>query len=116
MVVQDRDAVTYFFKGLPEGAAIPWSAWVVPLVASIHYIGFAVSATNMTSASWFSIFLGSVLKAFILKYGGVRLYRALRPLFLGFILGQITCSAFWLVVDLLAGGTGNKVPVFSQHY
>ena len=42
----------------------------------IHYIGFAVSATNMTSASWFSIFLGSVLKAFILKYGGVRLYRA----------------------------------------
>ena len=82
----------------------------------IHYIGFAVSATNMTSASWFSIFLGSVLKAFILKYGGVRLYRALRPLFLGFILGQITCSAFWLVVDLLAGGTGNKVPVFSHHY
>ena len=82
----------------------------------VHYIGFAVSATNMTSASWFSIFLGSVFKAFILRYGGVRLYRSLRPLFLGFILGQISCSAFWLVVDLIAGGTGNKVPVFSHHY
>ncbi len=82
----------------------------------VHYIGFAVSATNMTSGSWFSIFLGSVLKALILKYGGVRLYRGLQPLFLGFILGQITCSAFWLVVDLLAGGTGNQVPVFSHHY
>ena len=38
MVVQDRDAVTYFFEGLPEGAAIPWSAWVVPLAAWLTFI------------------------------------------------------------------------------
>ena len=80
-----------------------------------HYLGFAVSATNMTSASWFSIFLGWLIKAVVLKYGGMRLYRALRPLFIGFILGQITCSAFWALVDFLVGGTGNFVPVFSHH-
>ena len=51
----------------------------------------------------------------MLKYGGMRLYRALRPLFLGFILGQITCSAFWARVDFLVGGTGNFVPVFTHH-
>ena len=38
MVVQDRDAVTYFFEGLPEGAAIPWGAWIVPLVAWLTFI------------------------------------------------------------------------------
>ena len=80
-----------------------------------HYLGFAVSATNMTSASWFSIFLGSLIKALVLKYGGIRLYRSLRPLFLGFILGQITCSAFWSLVDFLVGGSGNYVPVFTHH-
>ena len=80
-----------------------------------HYLGFAVSATNMTSASWFSIFLGWLIKAVVLKYGGMRLYRALRPLFLGFILAQITCSAFWALVYFLVGGTGNFVPVFTHH-
>jgi hypothetical protein len=80
-----------------------------------HYLGFAVSATDMTSASWFSIFLGSLIKAVVLKYGGIRLYRLLRPLFLGFILGQITCSAFWSLVDFLVGGSGNYVPVFTHH-
>lgn len=82
----------------------------------VHYIGFAVSATNMTSASWFSIFLGSLLKATIIKYGGIAMYRSLQPLFVGFILGQIFCAAFWLVIDLMTGATGNTVPVFSHHF
>jgi len=38
-----------------------------------------------------------------------------RTLFLGLILGQITCSAIWGLVDFLVGGTGNFVPVFTHH-
>ena len=82
----------------------------------LHPLGFAVSASNITARAWFSIFLGSVIKAIVLKYGGVRLYFALRPFFLGLVLGQITAAGFWLVVDLLAGGSGNRVPVFDQKY
>ena len=82
----------------------------------LHPLGFAVSASNVTSRAWFSIFLGSMIKASLLKYGGVRLYLALRPFFLGMILGQITCAGFWIVLDLFAGGSGNRVPVFHHHY
>ena len=82
----------------------------------LHPLGFAVSATNMTSAAWFSIFIGSCVKASVLKYGGIRLYHTVRPLFLGFILGQITCAGFWLVVDLLTGSSGSRVSVFTHHY
>jgi hypothetical protein len=82
----------------------------------LHPLGFAVSASNVTSAAWFSIFLGSIIKAIVLKYGGVRLYLAVRPFFLGLILGQISCAGFWLVLDLIAGGTGNRVPVFHHNY
>jgi hypothetical protein len=57
-----------------------------------------------------------MIKASLLKYGGVRLYLALRPFFLGMILGQITCAGFWMVLDLFAGGTGSRVPVFHHNY
>ena len=38
MVVHDDDAVTWFFEGLPEGASIPWAAWIVPLAAWLTFI------------------------------------------------------------------------------
>ena len=33
LTLQDNSAIKYFFEGLPEGAAIPWSAWKTPLLA-----------------------------------------------------------------------------------
>ncbi len=81
-----------------------------------HYLGFAISATNMTSACWFGIMIGWLCKLLVLKYGGPKPYQRLRPLFLGFILGQICGSGFWTVLDFVLGGTGNKVPVFSHHF
>jgi hypothetical protein len=57
----------------------------------------------MTSACGFGIMIGWLCKLLVLKYGGPKPYQRLRPLFLGFILGQIC-------------GTGNKVPVFSHHF
>ncbi len=80
----------------------------------LHPLGFAVSASNISSLAWFSIFIGSVIKAIVLKYGGAKLYDAMRPFFLGLILGQIVCTGMWLIIDLIAGGTGNRVTVFMQ--
>ena len=81
-----------------------------------HYLGFAISATNMTSACWFGIMIGWLCKLVVLKYGGPKPYKRLRPLFLGFILGQIMGSGFWTIFDFALGGTGNYVPVFSHHF
>ena len=80
----------------------------------VHYLGFPIGATYMISSTWFSIFIGWTLKVLILKYGGVPLYRRLRPFFLGLILGQISCSGFWTLVDYITGETGNIIYVGMQ--
>lgn len=80
----------------------------------VHYLGFPIGATYMISSTWFSILIGWALKALVLKYGGVGWYRRLRPLFLGLILGQITCSGFWTLVDFLTGESGNIIYVGMQ--
>jgi hypothetical protein len=47
---QDRQAVTWFYQGLPPGESIPWQAWVVPLawwlplIAAVMVASFAVVA------------------------------------------------------------------------
>ena len=75
----------------------------------LHPLGFPLASSYPLQLSWFSIFIAWLLKAFILKYGGVGLYRKLRPFFLGLILGHISCAAFWVIVDTITGMTENMV-------
>ena len=70
----------------------------------LHPVGLPMASDGMIDYLWFTFFLGWLLKSMILNYGGVRLYRALRPLFLGLILGQFTAGGVWLLVDLLSSG------------
>lgn len=72
-----------------------------------HPVGFAVG--TMSGAAWFSIFLAWLIKALMLKYGGVKVFRAGKPLFLGMILGQYSAAAIWLIIDYFTGHTGNMV-------
>ena len=80
----------------------------------LHYIGMPISDTWVMSWVWFSIFLGWLLKLVIIKYGGVKAYRAGRPFFLGMILGQISCVGVWMVIDTVVTGTvGNYIHIGS---
>ena len=78
----------------------------------VHYLGFPIGETLTIIFTWFSIFIGWTLKAIILKYGGVKLFRRLRPFFLGLILGHVFVSGFWVFFDFFTGETGNKIPIF----
>ncbi len=69
----------------------------------IHPIGLALGYTYPISQIWFSVFIAWLLKAIILKYGGARGYRMLRPFFLGMVLGAFGAAGLWLVVDALGG-------------
>ena len=71
-------------------------------------VGLPVSVVAWTHQLWFSIFLAWVVKTRVLRYGGPRLYRRLRPMFLGLVLGQYAGAAFWIMVDGLCGVTGNR--------
>jgi hypothetical protein len=62
--------------------------------------------------------LGSVIFLFKQKRwphsinsGMVILYKRLRPFFLGLMLGQISCSGFWSVIDYITGESGNIIYV-----
>ena len=48
----------------------------------------------------------------MLKWGGLRLYQRLKPLFLGMIFGGFVVPVVLLVIDLLPKGGGYHVPTF----
>ena len=105
----------YFFTGL--GASVMAALMYLRhrfLWWPVHYLGFPIGATYMVSSTWFSIFIGWLCKAVILKYGGVPQFRRLRPFFLGLILGQISCAGLWTLVDFFTGETGNVIYVGMQ--
>ena len=69
----------------------------------IHPIGLVLGLTYPISQIWFSVFLAWAFKAIILKYGGAKGYRLLRPLFLGMVLGSFGSAGLWLVIDYFGG-------------
>ena len=75
----------------------------------LHPIGLAVSQMMLTRHMWFSVFVAWGIKAIALRYGGPRLLTALRPFFLGLILGQFVAVAFWHVIHYLTDVTGRHL-------
>ncbi len=75
----------------------------------LHPIGAAVGGVRWIDELWFSIFLVWLVKAIILKYGGVTRYRQGKAFFMGLILGQYSIGAVWFLIDMLTGQTGNRV-------
>jgi len=71
-----------------------WPLHPAGLVISFQWTGFVL---------WFPAFVIWVVKGLILKWGGPRVYRMGRPLFLGFIIGEIMTAGLWIVVDILTG-------------
>lgn len=74
-----------------------------------HPVGFTVGTTWIMDQIWLSAFIAWLLKVLIVRYGGLRGFRMLRPAFLGLVLGQFTCSGMWLVIDALTGQRGNTI-------
>ncbi len=74
-----------------------------------HPLGFALAPVWIMDQQWMTILISWLLKVSIMRYGGVKTYRRTRALFLGLILGQFCTNGLWLVIDQLAGGTGNSI-------
>jgi hypothetical protein len=74
-----------------------------------HPIGFAIGPVWIMDHIWFTIFLAWLIKTIVVRYGGLKLFQKLRPLFLGLILGQFTCNGTWILIDAIAGGRGNRI-------
>jgi len=54
----------------------------------LHPVGLAFALTNTVRIDWFGMFIAWLIKAAVMRYGGVSVYRLVRPFFIGLILGS----------------------------
>ena len=65
--------------------------------------GYAVSKGWAMTWMWFSILLGWLAKRLMFATGGVKYYRIMLPLFLGFIFGQFSAGSLWSLIAIITG-------------
>ena len=63
-------------------------------------VGFIIASAYETNRSlWVSVFIAWALSTLIKRYGGLRLYRTLRPAFIGLVLGQFLTQGALAVIS-----------------
>ena len=100
LVVTSAGAAIFLFLSAMRFRFLQWP---------FHPIGFALGPTQCMKWLWLPAFLIWLVKSAILRYGGMRLYDTVRPLFLGLICGQYSIVLIWVVIDWLTGHTGNWI-------
>jgi hypothetical protein len=85
-------------------------AGITVLLAALRarFVGFplhpAAYAMNMSFANeffWCDMLVAWILKATMLRYGGMRLYKQGLPFFLGLILGDFVTGSVWSIIGTL---------------
>jgi len=81
-----------FFLSLMRMSFIGWQ---------FHPVGYALSGSWTMNLVWFVFFITWMMKFSILKYGGLKAYRQLTPLFLGLILGEFIIGSLWTIIGII---------------
>lgn len=95
IIVAVLGAARHFFSGWP-----------------LHPIGYVVSQSYPTRMVWFSFFLGWLIKALVMRYGGTALYARLKPVAIGLIAGEAAAAGVFIVVTIVAKSQGHDIDVF----
>ena len=68
-----------------------------------HPIGYVMTSATWGGLSdyWFSVFLGWMIKAIIVKFFGLKAHRRAVPFFLGLILGDYLITCLWSLVAII---------------
>ena len=87
--------------GMVVGAAMTGALSLV----RARFVSFPISPTgyvlNTSWANdlfWLDMLIAWIIKTLVLRYGGMKIYRLLLPLFLGLILGDFVTGSFWSLV------------------
>ena len=76
-----------------------------------HPAGYALGLSAGMVWVWSAVCVGWFIKAILLKFGGLRLYRKAAPFFVGMILGDFLTGTFWSLV-----GAVFEIPVYRVWY
>ncbi len=76
-----------------------------------HPLGYAIGCAWPAIVYWSSFFVGWLVKALILRYGGATTYRNFRPFFLGLILGEFATGIIWALLSGLLGIASPAIPI-----
>jgi hypothetical protein len=74
-----------------------------------HPLGYALMGSWTMVVMWFSCLVAWLIKAPVLRYGGMKLYLRARPFFIGLMLGEFAMAVFW---TLISATTGAPTPEF----
>ena len=66
-----------------------------------HPVGYAVSGWWIIGRLWLPLFISTILKWSILRFGGVGAYRKTIPFFQGLILGDFVLGSCWSIIGIL---------------
>jgi hypothetical protein len=102
--------------GLGLAAFLEWACLSMP-GWPLHPIGLIMVNTFYANEAWPSIFLGWLAKVLLTRYGGLRAFRAAKPVFMGLIMGEVFAGVFWgLVPAVLAAMDRMYYPIQIQPY
>jgi hypothetical protein len=63
-------------------------------------VGFLIASSYETNRSmWVNVFIAWALSTLIRRYGGLRLFRTLRPIFLGLVLGEFLTNGALAIIS-----------------
>jgi uncharacterized protein DUF6785/uncharacterized protein DUF6784 len=71
----------------------------------LHPVGFALGNSFEMDLLWCQFFVGWLCKVVLLRYGGIRAYRAGLPFFIGLILGDYVIASLWTILGSVTGAT-----------
>jgi len=77
----------------------------------LHPAGFLIASGYPMYMLWFSFFLGWLFKGPIVRYGGLKGYTRLQPLFLGLVLGDCLNAAAWILIGFKTGVGYSVLPL-----
>ena len=67
----------------------------------LHPLGYALSGSWGTIEVWFPCLIAWVCKTTTLRFGGMGLYRSLRPFFLGLVIGEFGMTTLLVLLNVL---------------
>jgi hypothetical protein len=86
------------------GAVIAFGLTVACLSSAawpLHPVGLVMLGGFYARVGWASVFLGWCLKLLVIRYGGAGLYKRLKNLFIGIILGELFSAVLWIMVPVI---------------